>query len=81
MSIKSNNLLRTIQKATKINEPNVRLAMVKQTVSGKYKVKFYGESETSQKTYMKLRDVNIRTSTPVMMQKINGTYVIIGNVE
>lgn len=81
MSLKSNNLLRTIQKATEDNEPNVRLAMVKQTVSGKYRVQFYGESETSQKAYMKLRDVSIRTTTPVIMQKINGTYVIIGNVE
>ena len=81
MSLKSNNLLRTIQSNANDNEPNTRLAMVKQTVQGKYTVQFYGESETSQKTYMKLRDVSIRTNTPVMMQKINGTYVIIGNVE
>lgn len=81
MSLKSNQLLKTIQKNTSNNEPNVRLAMVKQTISGKYKVQFYGEDEPSQKTYMKLRDVSIRTNTPVMMQKVNGTYVIIGNVE
>lgn len=81
MSLKSNELLRTIQKNSNDNEPTVRLAMIKSTVSGKYKVQFYGEDDTSQKAYMKLRDASIRTNTPVMMQKINGTYVIIGNVE
>lgn len=81
MSLKSNELLRTIQKNTNDNDSNIRLAMAITTVSGRYKVQFYGESEPSQKTYMKLRDVTVRFNTPIMMQKINGTYVIIGNVE
>ena len=81
MSLKSNDLLKTIQKNVDDGSSNMRLATVVEQVSGKYRVRFYGESENSQKTYMKLRDVNIRTSTPVLMQKVNGTYVIMGNIE
>lgn len=81
MSLKSNDLLKTIKKGTEDNEQQFRLATIKQTVSGKYKVQFYGEEEPTQKAYMKLRDVNLRTTSPVLMQKVNGTYVIMGNIE
>ena len=81
MSLKSNELMKTIQKNTENDNQNMRLATIVEQVSGKYRVRFYGESENSQKTYMKLRDVNIRTTTPVLMQKVNGTYIIMGNIE
>lgn len=80
MSLKSNELLRTIKKGTEDNTPQVRLATIKQLVSGKYKVQFYGEEEISQKTYMKMSNVTVNTSKPVLMQKVNGTYVIMGNI-
>lgn len=80
MSLKSNELLRTIKKSTEDNTPQVRLATIKQLVSGKYKVQFYGEEETTQKTYMKMSNVTVNTSKPVLMQKVNGTYVIMGNI-
>lgn len=80
MSLKSNELLRTIKKSTEDNTPQVRLATIKQLVSGKYKVQFYGEEEISQKTYMKMSNVTVNTSKPVLMQKVNGTYVIMGNI-
>jgi len=80
MSLKSNELLRTIKKSTEDNTPQVRLAIIKQLVSGKYKVQFYGEEEISQKTYMKMSNVTVNTAKPVLMQKVNGTYVIMGNI-
>lgn len=80
MSIKSNELLRTIQKNANNNEKDVRMATIKQVVSGKYKVRFYGEDADSQKAYMKMTSASINTSKPVLMQKVNGTYVIMGNV-
>ena len=80
MSLKSNELLRTIKKSTEDNTPQVRLATIKQLVSGKYKVQFYGEEEISQKTYMKMSNVTVNTAKPVLMQKVNGTYVIMGNI-
>ena len=80
MSLKSNELLRTIKKSTEDNTPQVRLATLKQLVSGKYKVQFYGEEEVSQKTYMKMSNATVNTSKPVLMQKVNGTYVIMGNI-
>lgn len=80
MSLKSNELLRTIKKSTEDNTPQVRLATIKQLVSGKYKVQFYGEEEISQKTYMKMSNATVNTSKPVLMQKVNGTYVIMGNI-
>lgn len=80
MSLKSNELLRTIKKSTEDNTPQVRLATIKQLVSGKYKVQFYGEEEISQKTYMKMSNATVNTAKPVLMQKVNGTYVIMGNI-
>lgn len=80
MSLKSNELLRTIKKSTEDNTPQVRLAIIKQLVSGKYTVQFYGEEEVSQKTYMKMSNVTVNTAKPVLMQKVNGTYVIMGNI-
>ena len=81
MSLKSNDFLRTIQKTSNNNEPDVRLATITQQISGKYKVQFYGEDAATEKTYMKIRGVSVITNKPVVMQKINGTYVIMGNVE
>lgn len=80
MSLKSNQLFRTIQNNANDNEPNVRMATVKSVSSGKYIVRFYGEDADSQKAYMKMTNATINTSKPVLMQKINGTYVIMGNI-
>ena len=80
MSLKSNELLRTIKKGTEDNTPQVRLATIKQLVSGKYRVQFYGEESTTEKAYMKMSSATINTSKPVLMQKVNGTYVIMGNI-
>lgn len=80
MSLKSNKLLKTIKKGTEDNTPQVRMATIKQTVSGKYKVQFYGEEDTTEKAYMKMSSASINTSKPVLMQKVNGTYVIMGNI-
>lgn len=79
MSLKSNELLRTIQKSTNDPGPDTRLAMLTRTTSGKYYVQFYGEDEESQKPYLKLREATLQYNKPLLMQKINGTYVIIGN--
>lgn len=81
MSIKSNELLRTIQKNANNNDSNIRLATIKGNPStGKYLVRFYGEDADSQKAYMKMTNASINASKPVLMQKVNGTYVIMGNV-
>lgn len=80
MSLKSNELLRTIKKGTEDNTPQVRLATIKQLVSGKYRVQFYGEESTTEKAYMKISSATINTAKPVLMQKVNGTYVIMGNI-
>lgn len=80
MGLKSNELLRTIKKSTEDNTPQVRLATIKQLVAGKYRVQFYGEESTTEKAYMKMTNATINTSKPVLMQKVNGTYVIMGNI-
>lgn len=80
MSLKSNQLLKTIKKSTSNDEPQVRMATIKQVVSGKYKVQFFGEAETTEKAYMKMSSASIVTTKPVLMQKINGTYIIMGNI-
>lgn len=80
MSLKSNELLRTIQKSTNDPGPDTRLATLTRTTAGKYYVQFYGEDEESKKPYKKLYNVNIQYNQPLLMQKINGTYVIIGNL-
>lgn len=80
MSLKSNQLLRTIQKNSNDSGPETRLAMLSRVSSGKYYVTFYGEEEESKKPYKKLNNVNIGYNQPLLMQKINGTYVIIGNL-
>ena len=80
MSLKSNELMRTIQKGTQEDTPNVRMATIKSLVSGKYTVRFYGEDADSQKAYMKMSGVTITSAKPVLMQKINGTYIIMGNI-
>lgn len=80
MSLKSNNLLRTIQKGTQDNSSDVRMATIKSSSGGKYIVRFYGEEEDSQKAYMKMTSASINASKPVLMQKINGTYIIMGNI-
>lgn len=79
MSLKSNDLLRTIQKNTNNDEPNIRLATIKSSSGGKYTVRFYGEEEDSQKAYMRM-NASLNTAKPVVMQKINGTYIIMGNI-
>jgi hypothetical protein len=80
MSLKSNELLKTIKKSTEDNTPQVRMATIKQVVSGKYRVQFYGEESATEKTYMKMSSATISTAKPVLMQKVNGTYVIMGNI-
>lgn len=80
MSLKSNELLRTIQKGTQDNSPNVRMATITSVSNNKYKVRFYGEDADSQKAYMKISGSSLSTSRPVLMQKVNGTYIIIGNI-
>lgn len=81
MSLKSNELLRTIKKGTEDKSPQVRLATLTSVSAGKYYVQFYGEDTPSQKPYKLMRGVTLSYSTPVLMQKINGTYVIMGNVQ
>ena len=80
MSLKSNELLKTIKKSTEDDSSNVRMATIKSVSSGKYTVRFYGEDADSQKAYMKMTSASINTSKPVLMQKINGTYIIMGNI-
>lgn len=57
MSLKSNELLRTIKKSTEDNTPQVRLATLTSVSAGKYYVQFYGEDTPSQKPYMLMRGV------------------------
>lgn len=80
MSLKSNKLLKTIKKNANDNSPDVRMAMIKSSSGGKYTVRFYGEDVDSQKAYMKMSSASINTSKPVLMQKVNGTYIIMGNI-
>lgn len=80
MSLKSNQLLKTIKKGTEDKTPETRLAIIKAVSGSTYKVQFYGEEETSQKYYQKLSSASISATRPVLMQKVNGTYIIMGNV-
>ena len=80
MSLKSNDLLKTIKKGTEDNSPQIRLAKLSSVSGGKYYVQFYGEDTPSAKPYMRMRDANLQYDKPLIMQKVNGTYVIIGCV-
>lgn len=78
MSLASNNLLKTINSGQSQNDKEVRLATVIELSSGNLKVQFYGEEEASSKVYKRLNNSTARVGSTVMMQKVNGTYVMIG---
>lgn len=80
MSLKSNQLLKTIQKSTENNDPQIRLATIYGSSGNGYRVQFYGEESPTEKAYLRLSNVSIDARKPVMMQKVNGTYVIMGNI-
>lgn len=82
MSLASNKLLKTIYTNENPNDKTTRLATV---VSGNsslgFTVQFYGEEQPTQKRYKKYRDLSIGIGDKIVMNKINGTYIITGRYQ
>lgn len=82
MSLASNNLLKTIYKGQNPNDKPTRLATV---ISGNsstgFIVQFNGEEQPTQKRYKKYRDTTLALGDKVIMNKINGTYIITGRYQ
>lgn len=81
MSILSNMLLRQIQKASKPQTPQTRLATVSSVNGSDVFLQFYGEDSPSAKPYKRLDSYASPTlGDTVMVSIINGSYVITGKV-
>jgi len=76
MSLASNNLLKTIYKGQNPNDKSQRMAVVQEINGTKAKVMFYGEEETSQKYYQTVYGVSVSVGTTVILEKINGNFII-----
>lgn len=79
MSLTSNDLLSTIKSSTKQDTNNSKMAVVTSTSGGTF-VKFYGESEPSEKSYKKLTSVSVAVGNVVLLTKVNNSYVITGRI-
>lgn len=79
MSIQSNQLYNEITQAGQTNEKSTRMATVTSTSGGIF-IQFYGEDTPSQKPFKRLNSYTARVGDVVLVQKINGSYIITGKV-
>lgn len=79
MSIQSNQLYNEIAQAGQTNEKSVRMATVTSITGGVF-IRFFGEDTASQKPFKRLSSYTARVNDVVLVQKINGSYVITGKV-
>lgn len=81
MSLNSNALLDTIKEAVQDNSKDTRIATVTETSGNYLYLKFYGESEASQKPYKKIANLGtISSGDTVILTKINNSYIVTGRV-
>lgn len=80
MGLASNQLLKTIYKGQNPNDKQKRLAQIVEVQGSTARVKFYGEENASEKFYTRVGTVSLTVGQSVFMEKISGTYVIMGRV-
>lgn len=81
MSIKSNQLLESIKKATKNDEQSTRMAKVTEISNNKVYLTFYGETEQSMKPYKAISTYTPALNDTVILQMVGSSFVILGKVE
>lgn len=80
MSLISNLLYKQIAQAGTTESSESKLAVVKSSSSAGVILQFYGEDTASSKPYKRLGSYSPTNGDVVMVQKINGSYVITGKV-
>lgn len=79
MSLASNDLLKTLKNEEQNKE--TRMAVVTEYVSSKgARVRFYGETESSQMYYKKTSSASFSTGDTVILQRVNNSYIITGRI-
>lgn len=79
MSLLSNLLYKQIAQAQPQQEKGSRMATVTSTTGGIF-IQFYGEDTPSQKPFKRLGSYSPTVGDTVVLQNINGSYVITGKV-
>lgn len=80
MSLISNILYKQIAQAGATDSGESKLAIVKSSSGSGVMLQFYGEDSQSSKPYKRLSSYTPVSGDVVMVQKINGSYVITGKV-
>jgi len=80
MSLISNDLIRNIASATEKEEHVSSMATVASISNGKVYLKYYGETEASQKPTKRVSSYTPAVGDTVILQNINGSLVIVGKV-
>lgn len=80
MNLNSNKLLATIKKSNGSSTPSSRMAKVTQISGGSVYLTFYGEEEQSSKPYKRLSSYTPAVGDTVLLQNVNGSYLITGKV-
>lgn len=81
MSLNSSELLKTIYKGVNPEEKTKRLAtVISVDLTKGRQVRFYGEEFPTEKFYKVAFGVSAAVGNTVIMEKINGNYIITGRV-
>ena len=79
MSLLSDSLYDEISKAGQIDEKKTRMATVSSVTGGLF-IQFYGESTPSLKPFKRLGSYSPTVGDTVIVQNINGSYIVTGKV-
>lgn len=80
MSLLSNLFAKQIKVTASNDSKSTRLAIVSSVSGGNVYVKFYGETEASQKPQKYMSSYSPAVNDTVMLQRIGNSYVITGKV-
>ena len=80
MNLNSNKLFKTIIKSNGSSTQPSRMAIVTEIIGDAVYLTFYGEEEQSIKPYKRLSSYTPNLGDTVLLQKVNGSYLITGNI-
>lgn len=80
MSLLSNSLYKQISQAGEQEEKTNRMATISSIDNDNVYIQFYGESSPSLKPFKRLDSYTPTVGDTVVLQNINGSYVITGKV-
>lgn len=80
MSLLSNALYNQISQASESKDPSTRLARVTSSNGSGVFLQFYGDDTASQKPFKRLDSYTPSSGDTVLVQQINGSFVITGKV-